>query len=60
MQEKFERLFHEFKPEAADFGPWSHGPQAFLHGEKGEGKLITLRAFDKKVFHIIPFLSDSL
>jgi hypothetical protein len=34
MQEKFERLFHEFKPEAADFGPWSHGPQAFLHGEK--------------------------
>ena len=32
----------------------------FLHGEKGEGKLIALRAFDKKVFHMIPFLSDAL
>ena len=34
MQEKFEKLFYEFVPEKTDWGPWSHSPQAFLHGEK--------------------------
>lgn len=34
MQEKFERLFHEFQPEDTNFGPWSGSPQAYFHGEE--------------------------
>ncbi len=34
MQEKFQKLIYEFKQEDADFGPWSHGPQPYLHGEQ--------------------------
>ncbi len=33
MQGKYSRLIHEFVPEAADWGAWSHGPQPYLHGE---------------------------
>jgi hypothetical protein len=32
MQEKYEKLFHEFKPETADCD-WIHSPYAYFHGE---------------------------
>ena len=31
---KFDKWVYEFKPDDANWGDWSHGPQAFLHGEK--------------------------
>ncbi|MBQ1333294.1 MAG: hypothetical protein IIY36_10205 [Lachnospiraceae bacterium] len=34
MQEKFEKLFHEFTPEEVDCGDWGLHIQPFLHGEK--------------------------
>lgn len=34
MGNKYESMIHYFTPEDADFGPWSHSPQPYLHGEK--------------------------
>lgn len=34
MERKYESMIHYFTPEDSDFGPWSHSPQPFLHGEK--------------------------
>ena len=32
MQEKFEQLFYEFKPEQTKWGDWCHSPQAYFRG----------------------------
>ncbi len=32
MQEKFEQLFYELKPEATFWGDWCHSPQAYFRG----------------------------
>lgn len=34
MSNKYEAMVHFFTPEDTDFGPWSHSPQPFLHGER--------------------------
>jgi len=34
MSKKYESMIHYFTPEDTDFGPWSHSPQPFLHGEQ--------------------------
>ena len=34
MARKYEGMIHYFTPEDTDFGPWSHSPQPFLHGER--------------------------
>ena len=34
MERKYEGMIHYFTPEDTDFGPWSHSPQPFLHGER--------------------------
>ncbi|MCQ2406658.1 MAG: hypothetical protein MJ067_05540 [Oscillospiraceae bacterium] len=34
MQEKYEKLFYELKPDDIDLGSWTNKNQAFLHGEK--------------------------
>ncbi len=34
MEKKYESMIHYFTPEDTSFGPWSHSPQPFLHGEK--------------------------
>ena len=34
MENKYEKMIHFFTPEETDFGPWSHSPQPFLHGER--------------------------
>ena len=34
MERKYEGMIHYFTPEETDFGPWSHSPQPFLHGER--------------------------
>lgn len=31
---KFDKWVYEFTPDDANWGDWSYGPQAFLHGEK--------------------------
>jgi hypothetical protein len=34
MAKKFQNMIYEFTPEDTSFGPWSHSPQPFLHGEE--------------------------
>ena len=34
MSNKYESMIHFFTPEDTHFGPWSHSPQPFLHGER--------------------------
>ena len=33
MQEKYEKLFHEFVPQETFWGDWCHSPQAYFRGE---------------------------
>ena len=34
MQEKYEKLFYELKPEETHWGPWLHSPQIYFRGEQ--------------------------
>lgn len=34
MQDKYEKLFHEFVPQETKWGDWCHSPQAYFRGEK--------------------------
>ena len=53
MQEKFEKLFYEFKPQETNWGDWCHSPQAYFRGEEdipGAAMNVGFQVFKAPVF----------